>query len=508
MVNHGEMQPREPKVLRVRVVVPTAAVATFSTLTLAGVAALGFASGSLDGEVPTRNADWAVNSPGSVRVLGPITTAAGATPESVPLSMDAAAGRDAAALDPDNDPVVPRAGSAVAPANQARQVSPGVGASPSASRSASRPANRPATPAKNLSSITHRAPTDKALVPAKAPSNMLKITLPARVLLQARQSVAAGLKMGLIRELDAQDTLSLEAELKSSTKLDDAVAKATGDAAQQGILAAQAASGPKAAPSVVSQVAEQTFRAELPRQLTMTVQPVVLNVLGDLSSEVSAAALSSALDTAATDAAAQVCEQVAEHVGDRVAVLVETTASPGVPAPTATVSTAPVPEVTLETTDASTPSPTFDHETDRPHDPVPSTSTEPTSVPTTEPGRGAEPSQTSADPGTDRTTEPTSETRTDDGTDRRTEPTSETSTDSRTSTDTGTSTRTVTRTETETSAETGPDSASRGAGPASEPTDNRRNPEHSSDPTSPTSVTTSATTSITVTGPDTAGSDR
>jgi hypothetical protein len=464
MVDHGEVQPREPKVLRVRVVVPTAAVAAFSTVTLAGVAALGFASGSLDTEIPNRSSEWAVSTPGGVQVLGTLSDAAGITPQQdAPAgSEDAAAGRDAD-LEPNAG-----VGSHVDPTKAQRRPSGAQVSRRQVSRSSS--ATPSVTPPSNLSSIAHRARTDDQPAHGPAPSSLLQITLPAEVLLDARESVAQELTKGLVRELDAQHAESLRARLKSSAKVDVAVAEATGEAAQQGILAAQTVGGPNAAPSEVSEMAVQTFNAELPKQLTMSVQPVVLNALGTLSSEVSAAALSSALRSAATEAADAVYAEVAPQVGDQVVVLIATTDGSGVAAPTATVSTAPVPVTTSDPTDPTTTS----GSTDKNDGPSRSTTTEPTSQPST-------------NPGTDRGTEPT-ETSTDAGTDRGTEPTSPTSTESATES-----------------------STSRGTGPASEPTNDQGAPasDQSGDPTSPTTVTTSATGSITVTvTPPTAGSDR
>jgi hypothetical protein len=338
-----------------------------------------------------------------------------------------------------------------------------------------------------VSTVSHRAPIEE--VAPDAPSSMMQITLPAEVLRSARRSVADGLSRGLRRELDAQHTENLQAQLQTSTDLDDAVAQATGDAAQQGIMAAQAASGPETPPSLVSDAAEQTFRAALPRQLTMSVQPVVLDVLGDLSSEVSAAALSSALGTAANQAAAQVSDQVAVQVGTQVASLVQTTEGSGVAAPTATVSADPMPEVPVTTAPDSSDAPTtVDTSTDRPDgEPGRSSTSEPTSStsdPATDPGtdRGTQPTETTepTDPGTDRGTEPTETTEpTDPGTDRGTEPTDPTPSSSKTATDTAAESNT-----------------SRGAGPTD-------------DPTSPTSVPTSATSTVTVTvTASTDGADR
>src|SRR5215213_6793519 len=85
MVEKDRLQHREPKVLRVRVALPAVAVAAFSTLTLAGVAALGFDPGGLDSE--SANPTWDVASPASVQPLATLPDAAGiATPSSASAS--------------------------------------------------------------------------------------------------------------------------------------------------------------------------------------------------------------------------------------------------------------------------------------------------------------------------------------------------------------------------------------------------------------------------------------
>src|SRR3954453_23753388 len=82
MVENDRLQVREPKVLRVRVVAPTAAVAAFSTLTLLGVAALGFASGDLSSAPSSNDAhgNWVVTAPDTVQAVGTLTDQAVATP--------------------------------------------------------------------------------------------------------------------------------------------------------------------------------------------------------------------------------------------------------------------------------------------------------------------------------------------------------------------------------------------------------------------------------------------
>src|SRR3954447_6525005 len=97
MVDNDRLQVREPKVLRVRVVAPTAAVAAFSTLTLLGVAALGFASGDLRSQPSSNDAhgNWVVTAPDTVQAVGTLSDQAVATP-----GVGQGAGQGASAVGP------------------------------------------------------------------------------------------------------------------------------------------------------------------------------------------------------------------------------------------------------------------------------------------------------------------------------------------------------------------------------------------------------------------------
>src|SRR3954453_15230159 len=216
MVENDRLQVREPKVLRVRVVAPTAAVAAFSTLTLLGVAALGFASGDLSSEPSSNDAhgNWVVNAPDTVQAVGTLTDQAVATPGSaqggsVAVPPPAQSGSVAGSADL---PTVAQGGRPGSTGQSTQTLSPGAAAGTSLPAVA--PPN--ATPPHQAGDAAPAAPTGE-----------LNIHLSMRLLTSTRQSVAENLRAGLRATLGAAKSEDLQQELTTSPALDTAVTDAT-----------------------------------------------------------------------------------------------------------------------------------------------------------------------------------------------------------------------------------------------------------------------------------------
>ena len=327
-------QAREPKVLRVRVVAPTAAVAAFSTLTLVGVAALGFASGDLGSEPSSSEAQWSVTSPRDVRAIATVSEQAAATP-GVAGSANAP-GNTASSQS--------AASSAVASGNAPADATPSPSVTQGGAVVGESAPSRPVAVPSDASGAAAPAPA-QAGTSAPLGTGQLSIRLSFALLEQARQSVAEGLQAGL-RTLSPVDSEHLQRELSTSPALNAAVTDATSTAAESSLRAAQEHSGPDVRPAVVTRAAETEFRRVLPEELTRTVHPVVMAALAETGAEVSPQMLDRALDDVTDDAARQLSALAVPQVRTQVAALVETTAGEGVSAPTAAVTTGPGPDVT------------------------------------------------------------------------------------------------------------------------------------------------------------------
>ena len=343
MVDNDRLQAREPKVLRVRVVAPTAAVAAFSTLTLVGVAALGFASGDLRSQPSSNDAgSWIMTAPDTVQAVGTLSDQAVATPGagqgaaqggSSPVLPPTEAGSGSGAVSSGTLPVLPGAGSGAA--------------SPSAQGSTGTSAG---------GSLPVVSPPQQAGAAQPTGTGKLSIHLSLNLLASTRESVASNLRAGLRSTLGPAKSEDLQQELSSSTRLDDAVTNATSTAAESSLRAAQAASGPKVAPAEVSQAAALAFMRVLPDELTRTVHPVVMAALAKTGNEVNPATLDVVLSGATDDAAKQLSDLAVPQVQTQVVALVETTQGNGVPAPTATVTTEPPVSATTTTEPDTRPS--------------------------------------------------------------------------------------------------------------------------------------------------------
>src|SRR5215218_5457413 len=336
MIDSDGQQAREPKVLRVRVVAPTAAVAAFSTLTLVGVAALGFASGDLGSEPSSSDAQWSVTSPRDVRAIATVSEQAAATPGvagSANAPGNTASSQSAASS-------AATSGNAAADATPSLSVTQGGGVV-----GESAPGRPVAVPSDTSDSSGAAAPAPaQAGTPAPKGTGQLSIRLSFALLEQARQSVAEGLQAGLRRTLTPVDSERLQRELSTSPALNAAVTDATSTAAESSLRAAQEHRGPDVRPAVVTRAAETEFRRVLPEELTRTVHPVVMAALAETGAEVSPQMLDRALDDVTDDAARQLSALAVPQVRTQVAALVETTAGEGVSAPTAAVTTGPGPD--------------------------------------------------------------------------------------------------------------------------------------------------------------------
>ena len=364
MVDNDRLQVREPKVLRVRVVAPTAAVAAFSTLTLVGVAALGFASGDLRSQPSSNDAgSWIMTAPDTVQAVETLSDQAVATPGvgqgaaqggSSSVVPPTEAGSGSGAVSSGTLPVLPGAGSGAA--------------SPSAQGSTGTSAG---------GSLPVVSPPQQAGAAAPTGTGELTIHLSLNLLASTRQSVASNLRAGLRATLGPAKSEDLQQELSSSSHLDDAVTNATSTAVESSLRAAQAVSGPKVAPAEVSQAAALAFMRVLPDELTRTVHPVVMAALAKTGNEVNPATLDVVLSGATDDAAKQLSDLALPQVQTQVVALVETTQGDGVAAPTATVTTEPPVSATTTTepsTDSTVPSRASDTQTP---DPVRPSTTKP-----------------------------------------------------------------------------------------------------------------------------------
>src|SRR5215217_3571665 len=211
MIDSDGQQAREPKVLRVRVVAPTAAVAAFSTLTLVGVAALGFASGDLGSEPSSSDAQWSVTSPRDVRAIATVSEQAAATPG---LPGSASGSGNTATASGNTAPSESAASSAVASGNAPADATPSPSVTQGGAVVGESAPSRPVAVPSDASGAAAPAPA-QAGTSAPLGTGQLSIRLSFALLEQARQSVAEGLQAGL-RTLSPVDSERLQRELSTS----------------------------------------------------------------------------------------------------------------------------------------------------------------------------------------------------------------------------------------------------------------------------------------------------